>query len=91
MEIQDDGALRLLAAIIRRWLLDEPQELPAVATWLGMPPDVLRRRVLPPAARPGWPACPGCGAELPLQIGGGRRRIWCSERCRLRYNRKKTR
>ena len=33
---------------------------------------------------PGLCAAPGCGAALPAQTGRGRRRIYCSQRCRAR-------
>lgn len=89
IEIDPDGALRLAAAIARQWIRDEPQALPTVAAWLGIEADVLRRRLYPPAARrapEGWPTCPACGAPLPEHNNGtrGRKRLWCSDRCRQR-------
>ena len=93
IEIDDDGALRLAAAIARQWIREQPNELPTVAAWLGIETDMLRQRFHPPAARrarAGWPACRGCGAPLPEQVGGGKKRQWCSEGCRRQANRRMT-
>lgn len=85
MEIDPDGALLLAAAIARQWIRDEPQDLATVADWLGIDVHQLRR----PAPRgaqagDGVTTCRGCGAPLPVKFGGGRHRIWCSDRCRRR-------
>lgn len=87
-EIDPDGALLLAAAIARQWIREEPHELPTVAAWLGIDAHQLRR----PAPRAvqagdGINTCRRCGAPLPVKFGGGRHRIWCSERCRRRASR----
>lgn len=91
-----DGALALLGAVVRLWLKDardEPEELAALAGWLGLTPHELARRIdgrpaltAPDPAR--WRTCPGCGQTLPehnaSEHGAGRRRLYCDERCRRR-------
>jgi hypothetical protein len=90
IEIDETGALRLAAAIARQWIREQPDELPAIARWLDLDPDDLRRRMRPPATkRPSgnWPTCAGCGAPLPDFQRVGRPRRWCSEACRYRATR----
>ncbi len=91
-----DGALALLGAVVRLWLKDardEPEELAALAGWLGLKPHELARRIdgrpaltAPNQAR--WRTCPGCGQALPehntSEHGAGRRRQYCDDRCRRR-------
>ena len=46
-----DGVLALLAAVVRQWAdaaRRNPDELHALADWLGMDPAVLRRRLSAP-------------------------------------------
>lgn len=50
-QIDPDGALRLAAAIARQWIREQPDELPAVAAWLGIETDELRRRRRSPSSR----------------------------------------
>ena len=90
-----DACVDLLAAIGRRWVLDARRnyaELIGLARWLDLEPDELRQRLngrsvyyVLPAAGCGR-ACPGCGRALPAHNashhGAGRKRIYCSERCR---------
>lgn len=38
----------------------------------------------PPA--PGRRLCPWCGGDVPAQSGPGRRRWWCSQRCKREAN-----
>lgn len=89
VNLDDDGAVCLAAAVARQWIRDLPGEVPVVADWLGLEPDELRRRLNPKPRRPpnGWSAtavCRGCGAPLPERSGPGRQRLWCSEACRWR-------
>ena len=91
-----DGALDLLKAISTQWAKDarkNADELPGLAAWLEMEQHEARRwlhdnRPITPAAH-GQPACPTCGAALPQhnasERGAGRKRLYCSNRCRLRY------
>lgn len=82
IEINSDGALLLAGAIARQWIREEPQELPAVAAWLGLEADVLRRglRIQPTPHTDG--TCRNCGAPLPAERSHARiRRIYCSQRC----------
>lgn len=91
MEIDPDGALLLAAAIARQWIREQPDDLPHVAAWLGIDAHQLRRTVRAVQAGDGITTCRHCGAPLPVKFGGGRHRIWCSEQCRHRANRKLTR
>lgn len=91
-----DGAVALLGAVVRLWLKDardEPEELAALAGWLGLTPHELTRRIggrpvltAPDPAR--WHVCPGCGQALPehnqSEHGAGRRRLYCDDNCRRR-------
>lgn len=83
-----DDAVRLLAAVARQWMDDaqrDEHEQALLAQWLGVTPEALCRRLEPQRPKPSaWPRCPGCGAPLPEHNHGtrGRRRVWCSERCR---------
>ena len=92
LDLQD--AITLLAAVCRQWLDDareDPAELVAVAAWLDLRPDELHVWMRPAARRPaalGERACPGCGAWLPKhnegENGKGRKKLWCSNSCRMR-------
>lgn len=89
-EIDPDGALLLAAAIARQWLAEAPAELHLVAAWLGLEPHQMRRTTQPPRGEhpgDGVTTCRQCGANLPVRYGGGRRREYCADRCRLRYKR----
>ena len=92
IEIDPDGALLLAAAIARQWIREQPDETHVVARWLGVDEHQLRRRTTR-VEHPGdgINTCRHCGAHLPVKFGGGRHRIWCSDRCRNRANRKPTR
>lgn len=95
-DLDQDGALALLAAIARQWLKDareNPAELRDVATWLGLTPRELARRLdgrpaLRPADPARWRTCPACGQTLPdhnaSETGQGRRRLYCDDTCRRR-------
>lgn len=85
--IDPDGALRLAAAVARQWLLEQPDELPVVARWLGVEEHQLRRPRRAEHPGDGVTTCRHCGATLPMNLGGVRRRIWCSDRCRRRHSR----
>ena len=95
-DLDQDGALALLAAIARQWLKDareNPAELGNVADWLGLTPRELARRF---EGRPAlqavnparWRTCPACGQTLPdhneSETGTGRRRLYCNDTCRRR-------
>lgn len=89
----EDGCLRLLAAVVKLWLRDalrDPHERAAVAAWLEVTPAELQRHMEgynPPArASAFYRLCPGCGRALPELNHGtrGRRRLYCDDRCRRR-------
>lgn len=77
--IDPDGALNLAGAIARQWLKDRPDEYVLVALWLGLDPRQLRPAR--PAGGDGVTTCRTCGARLPEQTRGGRRRVFCSKSC----------
>lgn len=85
-QIDPDGALLLAAAIARQWMREQPAETHIVAAWLVLEPHQLRRQP-PRAEQPGdgVTTCRHCGARLPVQDGGGRRRVYCGDRCRRRH------
>ena len=93
-DLDFDACVDLLTAIGRRWVLDARRnqaELIGLARWLDLEPDELRHRLngrpfyILAAAGCGR-GCPGCGRALPMHNktlnGAGRKRIFCSERCR---------
>ena len=98
-----DGALALLGAVVRQWLKDcqGPEDLAELAGFLGLQSSELARRLdgrpaltVPDGGR--WRSCSFCGQPLPdhnySDGGAGRRRLWCSDRCRHRAaNTKRTR
>lgn len=97
-----DGALALLGAVVRQWLKDcrTAEDLAELAGFLGLQSSELARRLdgrpaltVPDGAR--WRSCPACGQVLPdhnqSESGMGRRRLWCSERCRRKAARTNTR
>lgn len=86
LQIDPDGALLLAAAIARQWIREQPDELPIVAAWLGLEAHQLRRRACDEQAGDGVLTCRQCGARLPVKLGGGRRRVYCGDRCRRRYD-----
>lgn len=88
IQIDPDGAVALAAAIARQWIAEQPDETPIVAAWLGLETHQLRRQPCAEQPGDGVTTCRQCGAHLPVKFGGGRRRIWCSNRCRNRANRK---
>ena len=54
-EITLEGALALLAAIARRWLLDcrhDPTQIPELAAWLNVPEREVHRQVQAGGLRP---------------------------------------
>ena len=91
-----DGCVAILAAVGRQWARDarqDPAEFIGLASWLDLAPNELKQRldgrsgynlVVPGTQR----VCPGCGQALPAHNdsphGAGRKRIYCSARCRLR-------
>lgn len=93
----DDGILRLLAAVVKQWLADARQDMherAEVAAWLGLTPGELQQRIegdIPPArARSSlfYRLCPACGRALPdynaSERGTGRLRVYCDSSCRAR-------
>ena len=91
----EDGCLRLLAAVVKLWLRDarrDPHERAAVAAWLEVTPIELQRRIegdnRPARASAFYRVCPGCGRALPehnaSERGTGRLRLYCDDRCRRR-------
>lgn len=98
----EDGALRLLAAVVKLWLRDarqDSEEQAAIAAWLDVTPAELQRRIegdnRPARASPFYRLCPGCGRALPehssRECGTGRRRLYCDDKCRHRAARLKER
>ncbi len=85
-QIDPDGALLLAAAVARQWIREQPDEVPVVAAWLGLDVHQLRRRARVEQAGDGVRTCRRCGARLPVQDGGGRRRVYCGDRCRRRHD-----
>ena len=92
-----EGALDLLGAIGAQWAKDcrkEPDELPELAAWLELELSELGRRLagrpaLAPVIGGAWRTCPACGQALPhhnaSETGKGRRRLYCDDKCRVRY------
>lgn len=92
-----DAALALLGAVGAQWVKDcrkEPDELPELAAWLELELSELGRRLagrpaLAPVIGGSWRTCPACGQALPdhnaSETGKGRRRLYCDDKCRVRY------
>jgi hypothetical protein len=92
----EDGILRLLAAVVKQWLKDARQdshERAEVAAWLGLTPAQLQQRIegeTPRLARASsfYRLCPSCGRALPeynaSERGTGRLRVYCDSSCRAR-------
>ena len=96
-QIDLEGALTLLGAVGAQWVKDcrrKPDELPELAGWLELELDEVRRRLagrpaLAPVIGGSWRTCPACGQALPhhnaSETGKGRRRLYCDDKCRVRY------
>lgn len=95
-QLDFDGALTLLGAVGAQWAKDarkDPDELPALAAWLELELSELSRRLTRRAALApisgAWRTCPACGQVLPEHnaggSGAGRQRLYCDDRCRIRY------
>lgn len=86
IQIDPDGALALAGAIARQWIAEQPDEAHIVAAWLGLETHQLRRQPCAEQPGDGVLTCRQCGARLPVKLGGGRRRVYCGDRCRRRYD-----
>lgn len=91
-EIDDDGALRLVGAIARQWIKEQPDEIPLVATWLHLEEHQLRRKqARAEQAGNGVTHCRQCGRPLPVRYDDRGRRMYCSKRCCDRSSRARNR